>query len=209
MPSTRGRVGRPRNDERPPDHPGTDQVILEAAAELFARASYERTTIGDIAARSGVAHGTVYAHFDSKAELFVAVMRDALRRLEAGWRADDPGPEMIVAMVDGFLAPEAASLRSLVIEHYHAAAHDADVMRLLTAFNERSRAALAAHIERWRAAGSIASTESADAIAQQIVVELVGLCALEKIRPDLPADPEWRRVLHRHVSALVGIPQVP
>ncbi|NIS29455.1 MAG: hypothetical protein GWO04_05570, partial [Actinobacteria bacterium] len=66
-------------------------------------------------------------------------------------------------------------------------------MRLLTAFNERSRAALASHIERWRAAGSITSTESADAIAQQIVVELVGLCALEKIRPDLPGDPEWRR----------------
>ncbi|NIS29454.1 MAG: helix-turn-helix transcriptional regulator, partial [Actinobacteria bacterium] len=74
-------------------------MILQSAAELFARTSYEGTTIGDIAERAGVAHGTVYAHFDSKAELFVSVMREALRRLEAGWRADDPGPEMIVAMV--------------------------------------------------------------------------------------------------------------
>jgi AcrR family transcriptional regulator len=206
MARTRGKVGRPRKDERPPDHPGTDRLILDAASELFARASYERTTIAGIAERAGVAHGTVYAHFDSKAELFVAVMRRALRRLEAGWRAEAPGPEMLVTMVDRFLAPEAAELRSLVIEHYHAAAHDEDVKRLLTAFNDRSRADLAAHVERWRADGAITASGAADAIAQQIVAQLVGLCAIEKIRPDLATDGEWRKVLHRQIAALVGMP---
>lgn len=205
MTSTGRRVGRPRKDERGPNHPGTDRIILDAATECFARSSYERTTIGEIAAAADVAHGTVYAHFASKAYLFVAVMRDALRQLEAGWRSSvDPGPEMITAMFDRFLGPDAATVRALVIEHYQAAAHDADVMRQLTQFNDRSRSELATLIERWQAKGLVDPSGSPDAVAQQLIVELVGLCAIEKVRPDLSHDRVWRETLHRHISALIG-----
>ena len=50
----------------------TRQRILDAAADLFARQGYERTTVQDIAEAADIALRTFYYHFDSKAALAVA-----------------------------------------------------------------------------------------------------------------------------------------
>jgi AcrR family transcriptional regulator len=57
-------------DERPPA-----ERLLAAAEELFGQRSYSRTTVADICARAGMATGSFYAYFDSKAEIFAAVVR--------------------------------------------------------------------------------------------------------------------------------------
>ena len=51
------------------------QRLLGAAEELFGERSYWRTTVADICARAGIATGSFYAHYNSKAEIFVAVVR--------------------------------------------------------------------------------------------------------------------------------------
>ena len=51
------------------------QRLLRAAEELFGERSYWRTTVADICAKAGIATGSFYAHFDSKAEIFAAVVR--------------------------------------------------------------------------------------------------------------------------------------
>jgi AcrR family transcriptional regulator len=56
--------------ERPPA-----ERLLAAAEELFGQRSYNRTTVADICARAGMATGSFYAHFGSKAEIFAAVVR--------------------------------------------------------------------------------------------------------------------------------------
>jgi AcrR family transcriptional regulator len=72
--------------------------LLTAAEELFGERSYHRTTVADICARAGMATGSFYSHFGSKAEIFAAVvrainddlrqaMREALDRTEGGQRA--------------------------------------------------------------------------------------------------------------------------
>ncbi len=60
--------GRPA--ERPPA-----QRLLTAAEELFGQHSYHRTTVADICARAGMATGSFYSYFGSKAEIFAAVVR--------------------------------------------------------------------------------------------------------------------------------------
>src|SRR5215469_12154579 len=57
-------------DERPPA-----ERLLAAAEELFGEHSYGRTTVADICARAGMATGSFYAYFGSKAEIFTAVVR--------------------------------------------------------------------------------------------------------------------------------------
>jgi AcrR family transcriptional regulator len=57
-------------DERPPA-----ERLLAAAEELFGQRSYTRTTVADICARAGMATGSFYAYFGSKAEIFAAVVR--------------------------------------------------------------------------------------------------------------------------------------
>jgi AcrR family transcriptional regulator len=54
--------------------------ILEAAARLFAERPFHEVRIEDIAARAGVAKGTLYSHFKEKEELFRAMIAEALAR---------------------------------------------------------------------------------------------------------------------------------
>ena len=63
-------------DERPPA-----ERLLAAAEELFGERSYGRTTVADICARAGMATGSFYAYFDSKSEIFAAVVRGINRDL--------------------------------------------------------------------------------------------------------------------------------
>src|SRR5579859_4971122 len=87
-PRTRGVTGG-----RPPR-----QALLTAAEELFGERSYHRTTVADICARAGMATGSFYSYFGSKAGIFAAVvraintdlrraMRVALEHADGGQRA--------------------------------------------------------------------------------------------------------------------------
>ena len=50
---------------------GSRQAVLDATADLVAEVGVERTTIDEIANRSGVAKTTIYRHFASKQVLVV------------------------------------------------------------------------------------------------------------------------------------------
>jgi AcrR family transcriptional regulator len=82
------------------------QRLLRAAEELFGERSYWRTTVADICARAGIATGSFYAHFDSKAEIFAAVVRQINEDLRKAIRAaiETAGP--------GQRAHERASFRA-------------------------------------------------------------------------------------------------
>lgn len=58
------------------------QRILDSAAALFAERGFSRTDVAEIAARAGVAKGSIYNYFESKDDLFLYVCRDGLAR----WR---------------------------------------------------------------------------------------------------------------------------
>lgn len=54
--------------------------ILDAAAQLLLRWGYNKTTVDDIARQAGVAKGTIYLHWKSREDLFVALFaREELR----------------------------------------------------------------------------------------------------------------------------------
>ncbi|MEH2276545.1 MAG: helix-turn-helix domain-containing protein [Nostoc sp.] len=50
------------------------QTILDAAERLFTLFGYRRTAMDDVACEAGVAKGTLYLYFDSKAALFRAIL---------------------------------------------------------------------------------------------------------------------------------------
>ena len=61
------------------DGAATRQRLLRAAAELYTTIGYRATTTPEIAARAGVAEGTIYRHFKGKESLLNEVYRDAQR----------------------------------------------------------------------------------------------------------------------------------
>ncbi len=50
--------------------------ILEVAATVFAEKGYQRATMKDIAARAGIAPGTIYLYFGSKRDILSAVANE-------------------------------------------------------------------------------------------------------------------------------------
>ncbi len=56
-------------------------AILRAAAEAFARSGYAETSMEDIAAEAGITKLIVYRHFDSKEDLYRAVLQQVFDRL--------------------------------------------------------------------------------------------------------------------------------
>jgi AcrR family transcriptional regulator len=54
--------------------------IVDAAHELIARGGYREAQVAAVAERAGVATGTFYRHFPSKADLFAEVFRRASQR---------------------------------------------------------------------------------------------------------------------------------
>jgi AcrR family transcriptional regulator len=62
-------------DPRPERGPlGTRGRILKAAKEIFFRDGFADTNLDEVASRAEVGKGTLYRHFESKAELYVAVL---------------------------------------------------------------------------------------------------------------------------------------
>src|SRR5437773_10947704 len=54
--------------------------ILDAAAELILRWGYRKTTIDDIARQARVAKGTIYLHWKTREDLFMALsIREAFK----------------------------------------------------------------------------------------------------------------------------------
>ena len=70
------------SNERPPA-----ERLLAAAEELFGERSYGRTAVADICARAGMATGSFYAYYGSKAEIFAAVVRAINADLRAAMKA--------------------------------------------------------------------------------------------------------------------------
>lgn len=70
------------------------QIILDAAAQCFAERGFDATTMRDIAALTGIRPGSIYYHFESKNELFLAVHEQAVSQItERVEEAIQPGAD--------------------------------------------------------------------------------------------------------------------
>jgi AcrR family transcriptional regulator len=61
----------------------TDELILDHAAVVFARTSFERARLEDVAAGAGLTRAALLYHFKSKDELYARVVERALAELDA------------------------------------------------------------------------------------------------------------------------------
>lgn len=71
------------------------QLILDVAKDVFARRGFLSTTMEEIAERCELAVGTLYRYFQSKEELYVSLLFDAMEVFREGIeaaRADDAPP---------------------------------------------------------------------------------------------------------------------
>src|SRR6266511_3507336 len=121
------------------------EQILAAATRAFARAGFAATSLDDIAAQAGVSRAILYRHFDSKTDLYRAVLDRACTRLASTVGTSDFTAASIDALV-GAAAEDPDGFRLL----FHHAAREpefrAEMDRFHTAMVTIAQRELAARI---------------------------------------------------------------
>jgi AcrR family transcriptional regulator len=75
------------------------EQILDAATRAFARAGFTATGLDDVATEAGITRVLLYRHFDSKADMYRAVLERACSRLEKTVGSDDFDEHAIPALL--------------------------------------------------------------------------------------------------------------
>ena len=110
-------VNRPEPVRRLPRVQRREQ-ILTAATEAFARNGFAATSLDDIATEAGVTRVILYRHFDSKTDLYQAVLDRMCARLDAHVPA--PAGGFTDASIDGLLEAAAESPAGFRLLFQHA-----------------------------------------------------------------------------------------
>lgn len=92
------------------DH--TEELVRQAALQLFAQKGFDGTGIRDIASKAGVTTASLYHYMETKEDLLIQIIREGMQVLIAD------GFQALQAAGDGPAAQLAALVRAHV--HYHA-----------------------------------------------------------------------------------------
>ena len=123
----------------------TRQRLMDAALSVLARHGYDRATVDEIVQEAGFSKGAFYVHFESKEELFWAMLEEHVSRQQEAFRqAVDPS------------VPLAQNIRTILSGVFALDKQDPLWTAMFMEFgahalrNEKVRQPLAAMYERWR-----------------------------------------------------------
>ncbi len=152
--------------------------ILAAAKIVFAHKGFHATTVADIAKQAGLAYGLIYWYFDSKDDLFHALMAGEEEALRAHVAAE-------LARVGGSTeAPLRALLQAAVQATFEFFETDKATVKLLF----RDAYALGGHSKSI----SAESTSGSSTTSKPSLLPLNGAVRLSRPRPGWPRT-RWRR----------------
>lgn len=165
--------------------------LLEAARAVFARCGYAGTTVDAIVAEAGLARGSFYTYFESRAHILgtlaARIDREIARNVVAFDRVRGDDPLANLAIANGnYLAVvrELADLYRLVEE---VAMHDAGVRAGRLRSHRRHVARVARAIRRWQARGLADPSLDVEVTARALVAMLSGFAQWMYLRGD-PID---------------------
>ncbi len=96
----------------------TRRKLLEAASRVFARDGFEAARLEDIAKESGHTRGAFYANFDTKEDLFFALLEkqasERLKDLQQRLEAYESAPDRLQTL-RGFYLERAADRQSMLL----------------------------------------------------------------------------------------------
>ncbi|GEM_PF-5354131 len=89
------------------------EKIISAAIDLFAEKGFGNTSTAEIAAKSQVAHGTIFYHFKSKQGILYEVLRQILEKTSTAYK------EIVADHLSGYACIEELLHREMTIVEQH------------------------------------------------------------------------------------------
>ncbi|MFI9597433.1 TetR family transcriptional regulator [Nonomuraea sp. NPDC052265] len=177
------------------------ELILNAAAELFAEKGYRQTTFHDVSQRSGISRGSIPWHFGSKEGLLLAVLERSVARVRDGLAAvpesGDPGFGPFDLGVGAMFAlPTTKLFVTLLVEALEPGSPIRD--RYVEIHDT-----LRDHCRRWLERLPLPPGLSAEALAVALVGAGIGIHQQWLLAPDRVDAPEALAALRTLVAALL------
>jgi len=188
--------------------PSTRERIVAAAARLFAEFGFASSSMPAIAEQSGITAGAIYRHFESKAELLLEVVRQALRSAPVSARAREHGKIDVTALPEAaasYVAKDLKMMRQLSLEVHAAASRDSGVALLLSEYTVDLRRRISEAIASAQRDGLADSQIDPDLSAQLYATMIMGLNHLDTVNPSLVGNPVWRAFVAERVSVMLGL----
>jgi AcrR family transcriptional regulator len=186
----------------------TSDRILRSATQLFATLGFANTSMPAIAKLSGITQGAIYRHFESKAELLLAVVRHTLQALPTDvWMLEPAKVDAtdLPEFVANYVSPGHKLIRQLSLEIHYAASREETAYELLRKVNEEAAQAIRRSIVAAQNSGDFDPTINANFTARFFLVMIMGLSHMDTLEPDLIGDSAWHNFILERLSALVGL----
>lgn len=186
-----------------PAAPLTRDRLLELAGQVFADEGYAAVSVRDLARRSSLTTGAIYAHFLNKADLLVEAIDS---RVDAGVETPRDIETTFRAYLEdvGRRYPERAQLRALLLEGAAAARGDAAVRERLNREQVRRLESWVVEYEAAQASGELDPEVDMRAAVMMLWAIELGLGTLEAFGIDAPDPDAWADLTRRFIESIEG-----
>lgn len=186
------------------DQHQTRTRLLELATEVFADEGYAAVSVRDLARRSSLTTGAIYAHFLNKAELLVEAIdaRVAADVEPPGERPDVTFRDYLTDLNRRF--PERADLRALLLEGATAARNDGVVRERLTAEQGDRVRSWVEEYEAAQAGGELDPAVDMRTVVLMLWSMELGLGVIEALGLDAPDPDAWAELTGRFIQSIEG-----
>ncbi|MBV9256109.1 MAG: TetR/AcrR family transcriptional regulator [Actinobacteria bacterium] len=186
----------------------TRAELLAAAARVFALKGYDGASIADICNEAGLSTGPVYAHYGSKAELFVAVLEahghGQYRELIGSGQVTDVADFLTQAGSTYDRRPAADA--ALVIEAIVASKRDPEVAALVSSWLTSGEELLAATIKQAQDAGVLDDRVRPETISRLATMLALGSFLTAALDVDKLDHDDWARLIALLVDSVRPTP---
>jgi len=148
------------------------QAVLDATADLVAEVGVERTTIDEIASRSGVAKTTIYRHFSSKQALVVEAVH-ACTHIPVVTDTGSLRDDLISCFSGTTTASYDGRLGDMMLSLMDAAQRDPELGRLVRAQTDQRRRFATEVIERAVSRGDLPADVDVDLLVTLVAGPLI------------------------------------
>ncbi|MBI2912554.1 MAG: helix-turn-helix transcriptional regulator [Chloroflexi bacterium] len=168
----------------------TRQRLMEAALSVFARHGYDRATVDEIVGEAGFSKGAFYVHFESKEDLFWAMLEERLARQQEAFRQTlDPGAPLsdnVRTVLRGIfgLHLQDPLWSAMFMEFAAHAARDERVREKLTAMYTSWRTFAVEALDGAREAGAVRRDIDPEFVASLLIAIVEGTISQSRLAPE-------------------------
>jgi len=184
-----------------------EDLLIKAAAEVFAERGYAGAGVAEIARRAGVTTGAIYSRYSGKSELLLEALKRSFvlhfgeaiaSALSVENRAENFEQDGVGIRSIGLLADdEWKDHDALFLEAVVASRRDEEIATMLSQRLETAGTFLAKRIDTQKANGPVDSSFDTDALKTYALAMRMGFSVLRSLNYEMPDPDEWQTVLNQ------------